>query len=672
MANFNVKNISKEFKRTSMDSDTSGYSTVSTKSSVVIVHNYQTLNEPSVEVIKVEKEIKRKSILLTSFSDHIETLKECNDQEDIVIETSTHLHMNEVNNEEKIVDNGDVVQLQFSPLITRRKSLALEQEEKDKNAPRRSRRLSTYVEVIKEQKNSKKRKLDSPEEPQILQFPKIMKSSDHVVKFKTSREIKNRRKSHGDISNVSSLNRKQISRRKSLYIAHDHQIVTQRPRRKSTFVDKTTENIKKPERKSTDIRGRNNVTKKLKEDQEKISTEIVIIPPIEEEVIEDVWFVSLITIEKESQMRFLVKWDGHPPSANTYEPFEHIEHCDVLQEFVDRKFNQYSDEIQKVHKQLLMDIKDKFNSYENRSKNTIVKKICDFNELEFKCSLLAYIFTYGGEVLAPFMKKLKQNNLIYRYYKLWKEEQDKNFMLLETIMSEENYSFELTAENNIDFEPIPKFKYLSKVNFPLSTIVIDGVNPHPGLFSKLNQIANFKTGCECSPMCNKFTNCCPQKSGWNFVFDESLKLNTKDVQMIIECSDFCSCDKSCPNRPKEITIKMAIFKTKDRGWSVKTLQGIAAGKFVVEYTGEFLDQQESRKRVKNNTEKNTYLFDLDYIDQKTPYSIDATYEGNIARFINHSCKPNLQTWPATACHQNPRMHKLYYFSKRFIFPGEEL
>jgi histone-lysine N-methyltransferase SUV39H len=356
-------------------------------------------------------------------------------------------------------------------------------------------------------------------------------------------------------------------------------------------------------------------------------------------------------------MRFLVKWDGHPPSANTYEPFEHIQHCEVLQEYVDRKFIQHSDQIEKIRKELLSDIQEKFDSYKNRSKQSIVKKFCDFSELEFKCSLLAYIFTYGGEVLTPFMKKLRYGNLIYHFYAQWKKEQDSNFILLETIMSEENYTFELTAENNIDYDPIPKFNYIAKVKYPITSF-------------------NFKlnAGCKCGSTCNSYTNCCPQNLGWNFVYNEiDLKLNTKEIQMIVECNDFCNCDKNCPNRPKEITVKLVIFKTINRGWSVKTLDHIPAGKFIVEYTGEFLDQNESKKRARKYGKINhTYLFDLDYIDKGTPYSIDATHEGNIARFINHSCNPNLSTWPATTCNQDPRMHKLYYFSQRYIRPGEEL
>lgn len=374
-------------------------------------------------------------------------------------------------------------------------------------------------------------------------------------------------------------------------------------------------------------------------------------------MIEDIWFVSIVTIENESHMRFLVKWDGHPPSENTYEPFEHIHHCDVLQEYVDRKFNQHSDQIEKISNQFLSQVREKFKSYLNRSKQSILKKFCDFNELEFKCSLLAYIFTYGGEVLTPFMKKLRYDNLIYHFFAKWKKEQESNFMLLETIMSEENYSFKLTAENNIDYEPIPKFKYLAKVNYPLTSYSF-GLN----------------VGCKCGSMCNRNTNCCPQNRGWNFVYNEAdLKLNTSEIQMIVECNDFCSCDKKCPNRPKEITVNLVLFKSIDKGWSVKTLNHIPAGKFIVEYTGEFLDKVEIKKRYKTYNKSNaTYLFDLDYIERGTPYSIDASHKGNIARFINHSCNPNLSTWPATTCNQDPRMHKLYYFSQRYIRPGEEL
>lgn len=525
-----------------------------------------------------------------------------------------------------------------------------------------------------------------------FEFPKIT-PNDNEVKFDTSiipsatkliRNIhKTRRQSCYELENATSIaemNKKIITRRRSAYVGVTCELLLNdkiRTRRQSQFIERAKQPVlRRSRRKSVCIeryqkcnetkstvkkaitiqkiqkRGRNAVkSNKVSEEQD---VEIV------EEIIEDVWFVTLQTISRASEMRFLVKWEGFPVSENTYEPFENLRHCLVLQEYVDRKFIQLQDQIESVCMKLISETQEQYDWYKSRAKASIVRKFCKFDELEFKCSLLAYIFTYGGEVSKTFMKKLRQQNLLYQFYAQWKKEQDSNFILLETIMSEENYSFELTAENNIDYEPIPDFEYLPKVIYPLTSFALGmGLN----------------VGCKCGKKCNKKTNCCPQNLGWNFIYNEvDEKLSTRDIQMIVECSDFCSCERDCPNRPKQITAKMVIFKTNDRGWGVKTLDHVPSGRFIAEYTGEFLDKIESRRRAKKYSgAQGTYLFDLDYIDKgKVPFSIDATHKGNVARFINHSCNPNLYTWPAITCNQDPRMHKLYYFSQRYIRPGEEL
>lgn len=678
----NSKNNLKDFYlRASMDSDTSGYSSSSLSShrsngsacgSFFNDHNYTSIRAPTDPPLF--EQIKRKgslTVLNNEYNDHIVTLKESAEQTSSIDAEASSLKNLHANGGEVSRNVEPEKTYKFTPIMTRRKSIALEREEMAANAPRRSRRLSTYIETKREESPKFKitARKKSTADKEILQFPKLS-SVDSVVELKSSppssssraTKLKSRRKSHGGFDNVTPvtpIDRKIINRRQSVYVAHNNSI---RPRRPSTFVEEVKpEPVKKSRRKSISKENvnRNRVRKGVEPPAKRLKEQETSegLNEIEEDIIEDVWFVSLVTIDRESQMRFLIKWDGHPPIKNTYEPLEHIRHCEVLQEYVDRKFIQHAEQIEIVRKSLLSDIEDKFNSFLNRSKASIVNRFCDFDELEFKCSLLAYIFTYGGEVLAPFMKKLRYSNLIYHFYAQWKKEQDSNFILLETIMSEENYSFELTAENNIDYEPIPSFKYLAKVDYPITSYNF-GLN----------------VGCKCGSTCNRHSNCCPQNLGWNFMYNEADgKLNSKIVQMIVECNDFCGCNKNCPNRPKEISVKLVIFKTYERGWSVKTLDHIPAGKFIVEYTGEFLDANESKKRARAyHTSKDTYLFDLDYIDKGTPYSIDATQKGNIARFINHSCNPNLSTWPATTCNRDPRMHKLYYFSQRYIRPGEEL
>ena len=61
----------------------------------------------------------------------------------------------------------------------------------------------------------------------------------------------------------------------------------------------------------------------------------------------------------------------------------------------------------------------------------------------------------------------------------------------------------------------------------------------------------------------------------------------------------------------------------------------------MEYVGEVLDRQRFRKRAKKYSQdavKHFYFMAL-----STEYIIDATFKGNVSRFINHSCNPNAET-----------------------------
>ena len=70
----------------------------------------------------------------------------------------------------------------------------------------------------------------------------------------------------------------------------------------------------------------------------------------------------------------------------------------------------------------------------------------------------------------------------------------------------------------------------------------------------------------------------------------------------------------------------------------KATRSISQGELVIEYVGEVIDEGtwEERKRSLSRYQ-HMYFMALN------PYEIvDASRKGNVARFINHSCSPNLQ------------------------------
>ncbi len=79
------------------------------------------------------------------------------------------------------------------------------------------------------------------------------------------------------------------------------------------------------------------------------------------------------------------------------------------------------------------------------------------------------------------------------------------------------------------------------------------------------------------------------------------------------------------------------------------------GELVIEYIGETISEEEANKRG------GKYLFELN-----DSWTIDGKGRENIARYINHSCKPNC--YPEL----NEDETKVFIYAKRKIAPDEEL
>lgn len=59
----------------------------------------------------------------------------------------------------------------------------------------------------------------------------------------------------------------------------------------------------------------------------------------------------------------------------------------------------------------------------------------------------------------------------------------------------------------------------------------------------------------------------------------------------------------------------------------------------MEYRGEVISVNESYRRVQDEYKDRHDFYFLDYFGREV---VDAGMQGNDARFINHSCSPNLQ------------------------------
>ncbi|KAL7167075.1 hypothetical protein ACSBR2_037696 [Camellia fascicularis] len=77
--------------------------------------------------------------------------------------------------------------------------------------------------------------------------------------------------------------------------------------------------------------------------------------------------------------------------------------------------------------------------------------------------------------------------------------------------------------------------------------------------------------------------------------------------LVYECGTSCKCPPSCYNKVSQhgMKIQLEIFKTKSRGWGVRSLTSIPSGSFICEYIGELLEDKEAEKR-----QNDEYLFDI--------------------------------------------------------------
>ncbi|KAK7896836.1 hypothetical protein WMY93_022161 [Mugilogobius chulae] len=144
------------------------------------------------------------------------------------------------------------------------------------------------------------------------------------------------------------------------------------------------------------------------------------------------------------------------------------------------------------------------------------------------------------------------------------------------------------------------------------------------------------------------------------------EFSLEEPPLIFECNHACSCWRTCKNRvvQKGLRVRMELFRTQKKGWGVRALQDIPQGTFVCQYVGEIITDDEAEMR-----QNDAYLFSL---DDKEQYCIDARYYGNISRFLNHMCEPNLLAVRVFTTHQDLRFPHIAFFASQSIQAGEEL
>ncbi|GAV70446.1 SET domain-containing protein/YDG_SRA domain-containing protein/Pre-SET domain-containing protein [Cephalotus follicularis] len=218
------------------------------------------------------------------------------------------------------------------------------------------------------------------------------------------------------------------------------------------------------------------------------------------------------------------------------------------------------------------------------------------------------------------------------------------YLSLDISRKKENVPVLLFNDIDNDNEPM-YYEYLARSVFP------------PFVFDQVSS----RSGCECVEGCSD--GCfCAMKNGGEFAYDPNGSL-LRGKPVIFECGTFCNCPPCCPNRvtQKGLKNKLEVFRSRETGWGVRSLNLIHAGAFICEYAGVVLTREQAEVFTMNG---DTLIYpnrfsakwaewgDLsqifsDYVCPSYPsippldFAMDVSRLRNVACYISHSSSPNV-------------------------------
>lgn len=271
---------------------------------------------------------------------------------------------------------------------------------------------------------------------------------------------------------------------------------------------------------------------------------------------------------------------------------------------------------------------------------------------------------------------------LWKLIQRWKDGMSGRVGLILPDLSSGAESIPIALINDVDGEKGPAyFTYLTTVKY-----------------SKSFRLTQPSFGCNCRSACGPGNpNCsCVQKNGGDFPYTANGVLVSRKP-LVYECGPSCLCNRDCKNRVSQtgLKVRLDVFKTKDRGWGLRSLDPIRAGTFICEYAGEAVDKFKTRQDREDSNED--YVFDTtctcdsfkwnyepgliedddpsdttEEYDIPYPLVISAKNVGNVARFMNHSCSPNVFWQPIIFENNNESFIHIAFFAMRHVPPMTEL
>lgn len=251
----------------------------------------------------------------------------------------------------------------------------------------------------------------------------------------------------------------------------------------------------------------------------------------------------------------------------------------------------------------------------------------------------------------------------------------KGYLTLDLSLKKERVPIFLFNDIDSEHEPLCH-EYLPKTVFP----------------SFLYHSSGSSAGCSCVTGCTN--DClCAMKNGGEIPYDHhGFLLRGKPV--IFECGPNCSCPPECRNRVSQrgLRYRLEVFKSRETGWGVRTLDLIHAGSFICEYAGVVLNREQAQifsmtgdcliypgRFAPRWTEwGNMSQIFPEYVQPSNPsippldFAMDVSSLRNVACYMGHSVSPNVMVQFVLYDHSNLMFPHMMLFAMENIPPMKEL
>ncbi|XP_047951843.1 histone-lysine N-methyltransferase family member SUVH9-like [Salvia hispanica] len=270
-----------------------------------------------------------------------------------------------------------------------------------------------------------------------------------------------------------------------------------------------------------------------------------------------------------------------------------------------------------------------------------------------------------GSVVMKFAESLRTRPL---------EVRPQGYVTLDLSKKKENFPVYFYNDVDGDHSPV-YFEYLVTTVFPPYVYSVGGSG-----------------GCECVDGC-RYGCFCAMKNGGEIAYN-SHGILLRGKPLIFECGPHCRCPPTCRNRvsQKGVRNRLEVFRSRETGWGVRSLDLIQAGSFICEYTGVVLTHEQARLFTMNGDclvypgrfgHRWKEWGDLsqifsDYVCPSYPsgppldFAMDVSRMRNVACYMSNSSSPNVFVQHVLYDHNNVSFPHLMLFAMENIPPMREL